>query len=101
MKTKKELYKIRLDYFKWLVSKGIKTTFESVCKFQKRKVKSKPGELDLSHLKVKNYIVNEWTDIKEYQKASWQAAKEQNGKNWVKIKSFFSNLTGQSNVSQD
>ena len=56
MKTKKELYKIRLDYFKWLVSKGIKTTFESVCKFQKRKVKSKPGELDLSHLKVKNSI---------------------------------------------
>ena len=43
--------------------------------------------------KVKNYIVNEWTDIKEYQKASWQAAKEQNGKNWVKIKSFFTNLT--------
>jgi len=56
MKTKKELYKIRLDYFKWLVSKGIKTTFESVCKFQKRKVKSKLGELDLSHLKVKNSI---------------------------------------------
>ena len=43
--------------------------------------------------KVKNYIVNEWTDIKEYQKASWQDAKEQNGKNWVKIKSFFTNLT--------
>ena len=56
MKTKKELYKIRLDYVKWLVSKGIKTTFESVCTFQKPNVKSKPGELDLSHLKVKNSI---------------------------------------------
>ena len=56
MRTKKELYKIRLDYFKWLVSKGIKTTFESVCKFQKPNVKSKPGELDLSHLQVKDSI---------------------------------------------
>ena len=56
MRTKKELYKIRLDHYKWLISKGIKTTFESVCKFQKSNVQSKPGELDLSHLKVKNSI---------------------------------------------
>ena len=48
-------------------------------------------------VKVKNYIVNEWVDIKEYQKANWQAGKEQNAKNWSKIKSFFSNLTGQNN----
>jgi hypothetical protein len=39
--------------------------------------------------KVKNYIVNEWTDIKEYQKANWQKGKEQNAKNWEAIKSFF------------
>ena len=39
--------------------------------------------------KVKNYIVNEWTDIKEYQKKSWQSAKEQNAKNWSKLKSLF------------
>ena len=44
-------------------------------------------------VKVKNYIVNEWTDIKEYQKDSWQSAKEQNAKNFNKIKSFFANLT--------
>jgi hypothetical protein len=56
MRTKKELYKIRLDHYKWLISKGIKTTFESVCKFQKTNIKSKSGELDLSHLKVKNSI---------------------------------------------
>ena len=47
--------------------------------------------------KVKNYVTNEWIEIKEYQKASWQAGKEQNAKNWSKIKSFFSNLTGQNN----
>jgi hypothetical protein len=51
--------------------------------------------------KVKNFVVNEWTDIKEYQKANWQAGKEQNAKNWSKIKSFFSNLTGQNNATQD
>ena len=49
------------------------------------------------NIKVKNYIVNEVNDIKEYQKANWQAGKEQNAKNWSKIKSFFSNLTGQNN----
>ena len=56
MKTKKELYKIRLDHYKWLLSKGIKTTVDQVCKFAKTKVKSKPGELDLSHLKVRDSI---------------------------------------------
>ena len=56
MRTKKELYKIRLDHYKWLLSKGIKTTFDQVCKFAKTKVKSKPGELDLSHLKVRYSI---------------------------------------------
>ena len=43
--------------------------------------------------KVKNYIASEWSEIKEFQQASWQAGKEQNSKNWAKIKSFFSNLT--------
>ena len=45
-------------------------------------------------VKVKNYIQNEWTEIKEYQQASWQAGKEQNAKNVAKIKSFFTNLIG-------
>lgn len=53
--TKKELYQRRLDHWKWLLSKGIKTTFAEVCKFKKPSVKSK-GEIDLSHLKVKNSI---------------------------------------------
>jgi len=56
MPSKKELYNIRLSHYKWLQSKGIKTTFESVCKFEKPNVKSKPGELDLSHLQVKDSI---------------------------------------------
>lgn len=42
---------------------------------------------------VGNWVANEWSDIKEYQKTSWQEGKEQNAKNWAKIKSFFSNLT--------
>jgi purine-cytosine permease-like protein len=42
---------------------------------------------------VSSWATNEWADIKEYQKASWQAGKEQNAKNLAKIKSFFSNLT--------
>ena len=56
MRTKKELYIVRLNHYKWLLSKGIKTTFESVCKFEKSNVKSKQGELDLSHLKVRDSI---------------------------------------------
>ena len=43
--------------------------------------------------KVKNYIVNEVNGIKEYQKASWQEGKEQNAKNWAKIKSLFIKVT--------
>jgi len=43
--------------------------------------------------KVSNHLSNEWSEIKEFQQASWQAGKEQNAKNWAKIKSFFSNLT--------
>lgn len=56
MKSKKDLYITRLNHYKWLLSKGIKTTFESVCKFEKPNVKSKPGELDLSHLQVRDSI---------------------------------------------
>ena len=38
--------------------------------------------------KVKNYIVKEWKDIKEFQKAEWEEGKKQNAKNWSKIKSL-------------
>jgi len=49
--------------------------------------------------KVKNYIVKEWTDTKEFQKASWQKGKEQNVKNWLKIKNLFNKV--KNNVTQD
>ena len=49
--------------------------------------------------KVKNFVVNEWTDIKEYQKTQWQSAKEQNTKNWETIKSFFVKV--KNNVTQN
>ena len=50
-------------------------------------------------VKVKNYVVNEWTEIKEFQKANWQKGKEQNAKNWETIKSFFVKV--KNNVTQD
>jgi len=49
--------------------------------------------------KVKNYIANEWSEIKEFQQASWQAGKEQNAKNWAKIKSLLTKV--KNNVTQD
>ena len=49
--------------------------------------------------KVKNFVVNEWTDIKEYQKTQWQKGKEQNAKNWETIKSFFNKV--KNNVTQN
>jgi len=38
--------------------------------------------------KVKNYIVKEWNDIKEFQKAGWEEGKKQNAENWSKLKSL-------------
>ena len=49
--------------------------------------------------KVKNYIVKEWTDTKEFQKASRQKGEEHNAKNWTKIKNLFNKL--KDNVTQD
>ena len=49
--------------------------------------------------KVKNFVVNEWTDIKEYKKTQWQKSKEQNAKNWETIKSFFNKV--KNNVTQN
>ena len=43
--------------------------------------------------KVKNFIVKEWNDIKQYQKTSWQKSKEQNTKNWKTITETLKNLT--------
>jgi len=49
--------------------------------------------------KVKNFVVKEWTDIKEYQKTQWEKGKEQNEKNWNTIKSFFNKV--KNNVTQN
>lgn len=57
------------------------------------------AKADTIDVKIKNHIVSEMNDIKEYQVASWQAAKEQNAKNWVKIKSFFTKV--KDNVTQN
>ena len=38
--------------------------------------------------KVKNYIVKEWNDIKEFQKVGWEEGKKQNAENWSKLKSL-------------
>jgi hypothetical protein len=46
---------------------------------------------------VTTWIENEKNKIVEYQKSSWEDGKEQNAENWTKIKSFFTNLTGQNN----
>lgn len=42
---------------------------------------------------IVNHVKGEWSDIKDYQKKSWQKGKEQNAKNLKKVKSFFANLT--------
>ena len=49
--------------------------------------------------KVKTFIVNEVNETKEFQKASWQKGKEQNAKNWEKLKSLFTKV--KDNVTQD
>ena len=48
---------------------------------------------------LQNHLSNEWVEIKEYQKASWQAGKEQNAKNWSKIKALFTKV--KDNATQD
>ena len=49
--------------------------------------------------KVKSFVVNEVSNIKEYQKTSWQKGKEQNAKNWAKIKALLTKI--KDNVTQD
>ena len=50
-------------------------------------------------VKIKNYIVNEVNDIKEYQKIQWEKGKEQNANNWNFIKTIF--IKVKDNVTQD
>ena len=50
---------------------------------------------------VTTWVENEKNKIVEYQKSSWEEGKEQNAANWAKIKSFFTNLIGQGDVTQN
>jgi len=57
MQSKKEkLHIARLQHIQWLKSIGVNASLEDVTVFKKPNVKSKQGELDLSHLKVKDSI---------------------------------------------
>ena len=49
--------------------------------------------------KVKNFIVSEWVEVKEYQKAQWQEGNEQVIGTWTKLKNFIWKVGN--NVTQD
>ena len=49
--------------------------------------------------KVKNFIVSEWVEVKEYQKAQWQSGNEQVIGTWTKLKNFIWKVGN--NVTQD
>jgi hypothetical protein len=57
------------------------------------------AKADTIDVKVKSFITNEATKIKTYQKEQWENGKEQNAKNWAKIKSLFTKV--KNNVTQD
>jgi hypothetical protein len=42
---------------------------------------------------ISNYVSKEWEETKEFQKAGWQAGKEQTARNIATIKKFFVSLT--------
>jgi len=56
LNNKQRLHLARLQHIKWLRSIGIKKGLSDVSVYKKLNVKSKPGELDLSHLQVKDSI---------------------------------------------
>ena len=49
--------------------------------------------------KVKNFVVSEWVEVKEYQKAQWQSGNEQVIGTWTKLKNFIWKVGN--NVTQD
>ena len=49
--------------------------------------------------KVKNFVVSEWVEVKEYQKAQWQSGNEQVIDTWTKLKNFIWKVGN--NVTQD
>jgi hypothetical protein len=49
--------------------------------------------------KVKNFVVSEWVEVKEYQEAQWQEGNEQVIGTWTKLKNFIWKVGN--NVTQD
>ncbi len=49
--------------------------------------------------KVKNFVANEWVEIKEYQTTQWQSGNEQVKGTWTKMKNFIWKIGN--NVTQD
>ena len=49
--------------------------------------------------KVKNFVANEWVEIKEYQTTQWQSGNEQVKGTWSKMKNFIWKIGN--NVTQD
>ena len=49
--------------------------------------------------KVKNFVANEWVEIKEYQTTQWQSGNEQVKGTWTKLKNFVWKVGN--NVTQD
>ena len=49
--------------------------------------------------KVKNFVANEWVEIKEYQTTQWQSGNEQIKGTWSKMKNFIWKIGN--NVTQD
>ena len=49
--------------------------------------------------KVKNFVANEWVEIKEYQTTQWQSGNEQVKGTWTKLKNFVWKIGN--NVTQD
>jgi hypothetical protein len=62
----------------------VRETFENLGKWV-QDIPNKPA-------KVGTWATNEWTEIKEYQAKGWADGKEQNAKNFEKVKGFFSSL---------
>ena len=56
LSKKDKLHNARLQHLSWLKSVGIDSSYEDVSVYQKPNLTPKEGELDLSHLKVRDSI---------------------------------------------
>lgn len=78
----------------WTIVVGITVAFilfaTNVNADEKVLPQKKPVELKIKSTvdSIKTWANNEWIEIVEYQKASWEQGKEQTANNFNKIKSF-------------